>query len=163
MRCGALLVAGPAEEGEAGDGAMRSSNGRRRPHKTVKLKGCPLGDKGYAWHIDVLLAPLIRELWRLGIATLQCCHEEWPGLASIEFPGTAEAAEFLWVAQENYKAELETWDEGPEGGKVHSIQISLRVNFPTADITRLVEAFSKVERDPDGEIVPRRKKRATPP
>jgi len=159
MRCGALLVAGPAEEGQAGERAMRSSNGRRRPHKTVKLKGCPLGDKGYAWHIDVLLAPLIRELWRLGIATLQCCHEEWPGLASIEFPGTAEAAEFLWVAQENYKAELETWDEGPECGKVHSIQISLRVYFPTADIARLVEAFSKLERDPDGEIVPRRKKR----
>jgi hypothetical protein len=40
--------------------------------------------------IDVRLAPLIRQLWRRGIETSQSCQEYNPGLACIEFPGTAE-------------------------------------------------------------------------
>src|SRR4051812_28525653 len=72
-------------------------------HETMKVEGCPFTEEGEALDIDVLLAPLIRELWRLEIETEQCCQEEWPGLASIVFPGTGEATDFLWVAQENYK------------------------------------------------------------
>ena len=119
-------------------------------HETVKVEGCPFTEEGEALDIDVLLAPLIRELWRLEIETEQCCQEEWPGLASIVFPGTGEAADFLWVAQENYKAELETWDDGEDGE--HCIQLNLRVNFPTADIPRLVQLFARAERDLDGEL-----------
>ena len=65
--------------------------------------------------IDVRLAPLIRLLWQRGIETNECCQEFNPGLACIEFPGTTEAMEFLEVAQEDYRVEVEKWDEGEPG------------------------------------------------
>ena len=74
-----------------------------------------------------------------GIETWQCCQEERPGQACIEFPGTVEVTKFLWIAQRRYKVEVETWDEGEKGQ--HSIQARLLVFFPTRDINRLVEAF----------------------
>jgi hypothetical protein len=108
-------------------------------HPTVKVK-CPWRD-GEPVPIDVKLAPLIRLLWACNILTYQCCQEQHPGLACIEFPGTLEVCEFLDVAQRNYKAELETWDEGEEGRL--SIVVRLLVFFPTKDIPWLVEAFEK--------------------
>lgn len=120
-------------------------------HETVKLPGCPLAGDGETTDVDVLLAPLIREVWRLGIATYQCCQEEWPGLASITFPGTVEAMDFLRVAQENYRTDLERWDELDDG--VYWIALRLLVVFPAADIPRLVERFANRERNDAGEFV----------
>jgi hypothetical protein len=110
-------------------------------HPTVKVK-CPYGwKKGKLVPIDAKLAPLIREVWKADIWTCQCCQDEYPGLAAIEFPGTAEVEEFLDVAQRPYRVELETWDEGEDG--VLSIAVRLLVLFPAADIPRLVKAFAK--------------------
>jgi hypothetical protein len=95
--------------------------------------------------IDVKLAPLIRLLWAHGLDTCQCCQEERPGLACIEFPGTAEVCEFLFVAQRPYKVELETWDEG-EGGE-QCIVVRLLVFFPAKDIPTLVRAFTKAAKE----------------
>ena len=124
-------------------------------HNTVKLTGCPFLDDGEETDVDAVLAPLIRQVWRLDISTYQCCHEEWPGLASITFPGTDEAMDFLIVAQEDYRTELERWDEGEEGE--HAIALRLLVVFPTADIPKLVARFAGVERDDEGDIVPCRR------
>src|SRR5262245_5213812 len=101
---------------------------------TIQVKD-PLGN---SVSIDVALAPLIRELWRLKIWTGQCCQEVSPGMAYIEFPGTGEAMEFLDIAQRNYKAELQTWDEGKDGA--FSIVMRLLVYFPLADVARLTKA-----------------------
>jgi hypothetical protein len=120
-------------------------------HETVKLPGCPLAGDGETTNVDVLLAPLIREVWRLGIATYQCCQEEWPGLASITFPGTVETMDFLRVAQENYRTDLERWDELDEG--VYWTALRLLVVFPAADIPRLVGRFADRERNDAGEFV----------
>jgi hypothetical protein len=64
-------------------------------HKTVKVSRGEVD-------IDVKLAPLIRLLWARGIETYECCQECRPGEACIEFPGTADVVEFLYVAQREY-------------------------------------------------------------
>jgi hypothetical protein len=120
-------------------------------HGTVKLT-CPL-TRGKV-DIDARLAPLIRELWRLEIITFQCCEEAWPGLSQIEFPGTGEVNDFLFISQEDFKAELETWDEGDNGQL--SIQIRLLVHFPVAMIPQLVERFAGYQRNKDGEFLKRK-------
>jgi hypothetical protein len=112
-------------------------------HQTVKVR-CPW-DSNCPIDIDVKLAPLIEQLWRLGIETNQCCEEEWPGLASIEFPGTGGATEFLFIAQKDYRTELERRDEGDAHEK--AISLRLLVIFPTADIPRLVELCAAVAQD----------------
>ncbi len=89
--------------------------------------------------IDVRLAPLIRQLWRRGIETSQSCQEYNPGLACIEFPGTAEVMEFLEVAREDYRVELEKWDEcAPD---CLAVVVRLLVLFPAAGIPKLVARF----------------------
>jgi hypothetical protein len=110
-------------------------------HGTVKLR-CPWDDN-CPIDIDAKLAPLIEQIWRLRIQTNQCCEEYRPGLASIEFPGTGEAREFLFIAQKDYHTELERWDEGETVQR--AINLRLLVIFPTADIPRLVKAFATVE------------------
>lgn len=45
--------------------------------------------------IDIVLAPLIREIWIAGIETFMSCQETEPGISWIEFPGVAELLEFL--------------------------------------------------------------------
>jgi hypothetical protein len=107
----------------------------RLKHPTVKVMLVP----AYRVDIDVKLAPLIRQLWNVGIHTNQCCQEERPGLASIEFSGTEQVELFLDVAQRNYKVELEHWDEGEDGE--HSFRARLLVLFPTKHIPQLVKAF----------------------
>jgi hypothetical protein len=133
----------------------RAHTEERRPtlhgHETVKLPGNPLAGEGETTDVDVLLAPLIREVWRLGIATFQCCQEECPGLASITFPGTVEAMDFLRVAQENYRTDLERWDELDDG--VYWTALRLLVVFPAADIPRLVKRFANRVRTDAGEFV----------
>jgi hypothetical protein len=91
--------------------------------------------------LDALLAPLISLVWAHGIDTCQCCQEVYSGIAEIEFPGSAEVAEFLWIAQREYKVEAETWDEGADDDGQHVYGVRLLVLFPTIDIPALVEAF----------------------
>jgi hypothetical protein len=100
---------------------------------------------GQTIEIDVKLAALIPLLWEHDVLTLESCQEQYPGLACIEFPGTDEVEEFLFIAQRNYKVELETWDEGEDGE--HSIRVRLLVLFPMADIPDLVKRFTECPRD----------------
>jgi hypothetical protein len=91
--------------------------------------------------IDEKLAPLIRLLWARGINTNECCQEDRPGTAYIEFPGTGDVEKFLNVAQKRYRVELQNWNEGV-GGEL-SIRVRLLVYFPTRDIPRLVKVFTR--------------------
>jgi hypothetical protein len=112
----------------------------RGGHETVKVK---VGK--WKADIDVLLAPLIEAIWKIGIYTYQCCQESHAGLAEIEFPGTAEVEQFLQIAQRYYIVHVETRDEGDDDRV--SIGVRLLVLFPTLDIPYLVERFknSKVK------------------
>lgn len=101
-------------------------------HKTVKVSRGEID-------IDEKLAPLIPLLWTTGIATNQCCQEARPGEAYIEFPSSGEVMEFLNVAQQPYRVEVETWDEGTNGHL--SIAVRLLVFFPTKDIPKLIRKF----------------------
>jgi len=112
-------------------------------HETVKLR-CPW-DSNCAIDVDAKLAPLIEQVWRLGIETNGCCEEQSPGLASIDFPGTGGASEFLFIAQKDYRTELERWDEGDAHEK--AISLRLQVIFPTAYIPQLVNTFAAVKHD----------------
>jgi hypothetical protein len=60
-------------------------------HPTVHLAG-PTGDV----EIDVELAPAIAALWKLGVATRQCCqYNELSDSAEISFPTTSDMAAFV--------------------------------------------------------------------
>lgn len=57
-------------------------------HKTIKVK---VGD--WEAKIDKMLAPLIKEMWRAGIETEECCEDFWNDeqkLAFIYFPRVEE-------------------------------------------------------------------------
>jgi|SRR5947209_2291550 len=54
----------------------------------------------WAADIDVLIAPLIRDIWKAGIETRQCCQSyAWLGVKGrriwVQFPGSVELAKFL--------------------------------------------------------------------
>ncbi len=89
--------------------------------------------------IDEKLSRLMPLLWNLGIQTCQCCQESRPGLAEIEFDSTFGACEFLDIAQRDYHAELERWDEGISGA--HAISLRLLVRLPMAEIPELEKKF----------------------
>jgi hypothetical protein len=97
--------------------------------------------------IDAALAPLIRVLWDRGIDTYQCCQEARPGEACIQFPGTNEVEEFLYLAKARYKVELEVVDESRDGE--HRIGVSLLVYFPPEDVPRLVESLAPGQPEPE--------------
>jgi len=59
--------------------------------------------------------------------------------------------DFLRVAQENYRTDLERWDELDDG--VYWTALRLLVVFPAADIPRLVERFANRVRNDAGEFV----------
>lgn len=103
-------------------------------HKTVKVSRGEID-------VDEKLAPLIPLLWAKGIETFQCCQETRPGEAYIEFSSSGEVMEFLDVAQQPYRVEVETWDEGTNGHL--SIAVRLLVFFPTKDIPKLIKKFRK--------------------
>ena len=45
--------------------------------------------------LDAMLAPLIREIWLAGLATIMCCQEIAPGVAWIEFEDFGDFKRFL--------------------------------------------------------------------
>lgn len=51
--------------------------------------------------IDVMLAPLIEEIWKAGIETLMSCQETEPGMAWIEFPSVEELVQFLNIVADH--------------------------------------------------------------
>tara|TARA_R110002049_G_scaffold4601_5_gene32473 strand:- start:662486 stop:662992 length:507 start_codon:yes stop_codon:yes gene_type:complete len=61
-----------------------------RPHAT---KIVSVGDQQA--EIDVELAPLIEQMWRVGISTMMCCQETDPGIAWIEFDSVEDLMKFL--------------------------------------------------------------------
>jgi len=112
------------------------SRGQRHP--TVKVRS-PWG----RLNIDEKLAPLLCLLWRAGLQTNQCCQEVRPGLAEIEFAGSADAENFLYLAQRPYVPKLEIWDEHEEGDKLRFLpRIRLLVRFPSADIPALIQEIT---------------------
>jgi len=110
----------------------------RGRHKTVKVARSKVD-------IDEKLAPLIRLVWDVGIDTNQCCQEARPREACIEFHSSADVEQFLFVAQRDYKPELEVWDEADHhDDELSHIRVRLLVYFPTKDISSLVNAFEQV-------------------
>ena len=71
-----------------GKGVARSG-----AHPTVRVD---FGTRSAA--IDVAMAPLVLQLWRLGIDTLACCQRRDDGNAYILFPTVAHARAFLCAA-----------------------------------------------------------------
>lgn len=71
-------------------------------HKTVQVR---VGEMRA--DIDEEIAPLIRELWRAGIDTLNSCQENRPGIVWVQFATADDAAMFLNVVAE--------YDEEPDG------------------------------------------------
>jgi hypothetical protein len=55
----------------------------------------PVAWGGRHAEVDEGLAPLILERWRAGIDTLNSCQEDRPGVAWVNFFGTADAKRFL--------------------------------------------------------------------
>lgn len=80
-------------------------------HKTVRVR-C----NGMDARIDEMLAPLIKRLWQFKILTYNCCQENRPGIAWIEFATSNDAAMFLNIVASHYfpsKRDLKTykfWD-----------------------------------------------------
>jgi hypothetical protein len=103
--------------------------------QTVKLKH---GRDNVA--IDARLAPLIKQLWKREIDTLQCCHDWGRGEACIEFASSAGVEGFLNLvgAAASCHPEVEIWNEG--GDKGPSFRCRLLICFPTAAVAKMVEA-----------------------
>jgi hypothetical protein len=62
----------------------------RGQHKTVLVKW-----DGFEARIDKNIAPLIREIWKAGIFTFNCCEENRPGIIWIQFASVFEAEAFI--------------------------------------------------------------------
>jgi hypothetical protein len=112
-------------------------------HPTLPVR-CNLFRRGEDIDIDAKLAPLMKEVWRLGIWTSQCCQESEPGLASVSFMELQDAMAFLLVCQKPYRPSLEVWDEGEDG--THSIVMSLNVLFPVADLEEITARFQEARK-----------------
>jgi hypothetical protein len=103
--------------------------------RTVKLKHGPDN-----LNIDARLAPLIKQLWKHGIDTLQCSHDWGRCEACIELTSSAGVEAFLNLvgAAAACHAEVEIWNDGEE--EAPSFRCRLLVCFPTANLARMIEA-----------------------
>jgi hypothetical protein len=106
-------------------------------HPTKKVRH-PSGEN---IEIDELLAPLVKLVWARGLTTYSCCQEEKPGLACIQFAGSGDVEQFLFVAQQDSHVQVETWDEGEE--TIRSIRVRLLVLFPTKAIPAITKRFEE--------------------
>jgi len=120
--------------------------------------------------IDEVLAPLVKRLWQNGILTSNCCQENRPGIAWIQFASPHDAMNFLnIVAVLPSKKDLknyEFWDtqygrmtrEGQFGEweyKCHvrnerehegraDFNFAISIRFPLTDLPAIMRAFEKV-------------------
>lgn len=120
--------------------------------------------------IDQGIAPLIRELWRAGIETVNSCQENKPGIMWIEFLTPQDANRFLQIVinyddDELYgrmtSNDLEPWawqydllvnDAGPEfvrdydsgePSKRPFVVFSVSVRFPVSDYRAVLERMKR--------------------
>lgn len=122
--------------------------------------------------IDVILAPLIKTLWQYSIFTLNCCQENRPGIAWIQFQTPWDAANFLNVVTDlPTRRQLKTyqfWDtmysritrEGQFGEweyKCHLrnenedigktlFNFAISIRFPLTDLPSIMKAFVDKQR-----------------
>jgi len=97
--------------------------------------------------IDKKLASLIRLMWNCGIETFSSCQEDRPGLAMIGFLNTVDIETFFFVARRAYFLDAAAFYTEDEEGNCVNCQCFLSIYFPTADIPRLVKAFTISERE----------------
>lgn len=74
----------------------------RGQHKTVLVKW-----DGYEAKIDGGIAPLIKEIWKAGIFTFNCCEENRPGIIWIEFASAPDAEAFMNIVA-RYEDDLDS-------------------------------------------------------
>jgi len=98
---------------------------------------------GYSADIDTLIADLIRECWRLGIDTSECCQEEGHGMARVGFLTLTDMERFYEVVTRKDDDEAlffawkwELWADGGLRGTVH---------FPASQIRWLTRCLSALK------------------
>jgi len=69
-------------------------------HKTVRVQ---IGS--FEADIDAEIAPLIEEMWKAGIATMNSCQENEPEIVWLEFLTAIDAADFLDIVAGSYSDE----------------------------------------------------------
>lgn len=130
----------------------------------MKLPG-PGGDV----EIDVELAPVITELWALGVATRQCCqYDEFSDSAEISFPTASDMTAFVdaiflggydetdemqarirdWEVYDPAPSTRRTgwrWTVAPEWNGTNWNFVG-RVEFPTSDLPTIVERLQRTTR-----------------
>lgn len=121
------------------------------PHKTVSVRY-----KGMDVRIDEMLAPLIKKLWQYGILTINCCQENRPGIAWIQFASPFDALNFLNVVapKKNLMYDRMTC-EGEFGSweyKCHvrdeqgEFNFAISIRFPLTDLPAIMLAFKDDKR-----------------
>jgi hypothetical protein len=118
-------------------------------HVAATLRGCP-SKPHEPIDIDVSLVPLVAELWRLSIATVESCEGRPGEPAWISFATVAGCEEFIWASASGYDAELNRYGCGHWADGKPSIELQLRVQFPLGDVPALVARFSRLARRPNG-------------
>jgi len=141
---------------------MDSSSGHERYHRTVVV------DVGrWKADIDEVLAPLITEIWKVGIKTMMSCQEFKPGIAWIEFDSVDGLLRFLNIitryeqgidtlynriyyqdTASKWEYELSVMDvyDGKEESMVNGLacfRATVGVYFPTSDIPVLLHRLEE--------------------
>jgi hypothetical protein len=125
---------------------------------------------GHRAHIDVMLVPLIKALWRAGYETVSCCqdlgeslaHVErfgafWDGYASVDMPVedalrllriavcTDEFAERLhWAAPEGWQVSMPVIPRIYDGESDFSMLVPwIQIRFPNKQIDELITVIKK--------------------
>jgi hypothetical protein len=74
---------------------QRAEEERGRAHRTV-----PVEHAGLAAEIDTAIAPLVLEVWRAGLRTVNSCQDNPRGYVWLEFESLGDATRFLDLAVE---------------------------------------------------------------
>jgi hypothetical protein len=72
---------------------QRADDERGRAHRTV-----PIEHDGVAAEIDMAIAPLVLEVWRAGLRTVNSCQDNPSGFVWLEFESLGDATRFLDIA-----------------------------------------------------------------
>jgi len=97
-----------------------------RRHKAITVH---VGDMKE--QIDVLLAPLIRAIWKAGIRTIMSCQETEPGISWIEFESADDLGRFLNIVAEYEEGadtlynRISNWFAGPMSAPSWEYQLNL--------------------------------------
>jgi hypothetical protein len=108
---------------------MSTTRQTRPRHRAARLK---VGDREAS--VDRKLVRLIRAMWVVGIETSQCCEENEPGIAWIQFPSAPDALRFLTLV--HARSRHWSWDNDgvSDSDRMHQC-VSLR--FPAEDIRKI--------------------------